>query len=626
MRRLRNFFALTTFIALLGGPAGAGPDAATGWPGLRGPTYDGAARQARLFGTAPRGSLAVGWMKPLGSGYSGVTAEDGRVVTMFAAGDADVAAAFDAATGNELWRYRIADAYKGHDGSHDGPISTPLMAGGRVFGLAPRGELFALDAATGKSIWTKNIVEAHDAVMPFYGFTTSPILVEGVLVVEIGAPEGRTIAGLHPDDGRLLWTAGNDSISFHSPIAATIGDRVLVVAAGRKTFLGLEPATGRALWSYEHNGDESAMGGETIIPVPAGNGRFFLLNKNDSSVMLQVVQTAKDSFEVKELWSKNSMRGTYAIPVYHDGYIYGMTGKIVTCVDAATGETKWKSREPGDGFPTLVGNHLLMITKPGTLHVAEASPAGYSELARLDLFGEHSWSAVAYLDGHIYARSMGHLARIDLTQDASSPKGGPTWVASTRFGRFLEDVGKAADKRAAVDAFLAGQKSLPIVEENGAVHFIYRGEATDVGIVGDMIGFRREDPMTRLEGTDLFHYSTRLEPDAALNYGFIVDYGKPIADPKNPNQGSGLWGEVSWLAMPAWSAPSFLSEAETARQGRLETLDFESTAHEGAKRSAQIYLPAGYDASGDRRFPTLYVHDGKEALERGQMKNALDQL
>ena len=46
---------------------------------------------------------------------------------MFTAGDADVLAAFSVDTGDELWRYRIADAYAGHDGSHDGPISTPLM-------------------------------------------------------------------------------------------------------------------------------------------------------------------------------------------------------------------------------------------------------------------------------------------------------------------------------------------------------------------------------------------------------------------------------------------------------------------------------------------------------------------
>ena len=98
-------------------------------------------------------------------------------------------------------------------------------------------------------------------------------------------------------------------------------------------------------------------------------------------------------------------------PVYHDGYLYGMNNKIFTCVDAATGETVWRSREPGDGFPTLVGDHLVIMTKPGMLRVAKASPEGYDEVTTLELFDEHSWSAPSYAAGHIYARSMGYRLR-----------------------------------------------------------------------------------------------------------------------------------------------------------------------------------------------------------------------
>jgi len=613
-------------MSVLCGVPGTSFGAESGWPGLRGPSHDGAVRNARLFAGGDRAALALGWKRALGSGYSSVAAGDGRVVTMFASGDADVAAAFDAADGSELWRYRIGDAYKGHDGSHDGPISSPWLSGGRVYGLGPNGHLFALDAASGKVIWTKNLTEDLSAQKPHYGFATSPLLVDRVLVVEIGAGQGKAIAGFHPDDGRMLWSVGDDIISYHSPIAATIGGRVQVLAAGNKTLFGLDAASGKVLWSYAHQGDESPTGGETIVPVPAGDNRFLLLNKSDSSSMIRVTQSRGGAYEVSELWSSNSIRGTYVIPVYHDGHVYGMNGHIFTCVDAATGEIKWRSREAGDGFPTLVGGHLVIMTKPGTLGVAEASPTGYHEVARLDLFDEQSWSAVAYADGHLYARSMAHLARVDLVAGAVEPGGSQSWIAATEFGRFLDEAGKASDKVAVIDAFLAKQKSFPIVEDTGAVHFLYRGKATDVGIVGDMIGFRREDPMTQLADTDLFHYSTRLEPDAAITYGFIVDYGKPIADPHNARPGRGLFGEVSWFAMPARRRFGFPDEVEPGRQGRLEPLEWESRVREGKKRTAQVYLPAGYDARAERRYPVIYLHDGKDALDQGGMKNALDHL
>ena len=107
-----------------------------------------------------------------------------------------------------------------------------------------------------------------------------------------------------------------------------------------------------------------------------------------------------------------------------------MNNRIFTCLDAATGELAWRSREPGDGFPTLIGEHLVMITKPGSLHVIDASPDGYNEIARLDLFDEHSWSEVAFADGHLFARSMARLARVDLGVP-STPAGGD----SKAFGR-----------------------------------------------------------------------------------------------------------------------------------------------------------------------------------------------
>ncbi len=132
--------------------------------------------------------------------------------------------------------------------------------------------------------------------------------------------------------------------------------------------------------------------------------------------------------------------------------------------------------------------------------------------------------------------------------------------------------------------------------------------------------------MVHVEGTDLFWYSTRLEPDAAVTYGFIPDYGEPIPDPNNAHKGEGLFGEVSWFAMPAWKAPDFLDEVDGSRRGRLETVEWESQVREGQKRTARVYLPGGYDGAGERRYPVLYVHNGQEALDQGMMKNALDQL
>ena len=602
----------------------AATNATTTWPSFRGPQYSGAVPDAQLF-DGDAGGLEIGWKRDLGSGYSMVAVDSKRLVTAFQAADKDVIAAFDLEHGDEIWRYEIGEAYAGHSGSHDGPIATPLLVEDRVYGLGPRGDLFAVDAGNGKPIWSLNLVEDLEAEAPYYGFSTSPIMAEGVLVVEIGAGEGRSFGGLDPATGELLWATGTDSIRYQSPVIASIGGEQQVIVVGNKTLSAIDPASGELIWTYEHNGDERDMGGNTIVPVPAGDGRILLMNSHPTSVMLQIEKG--EPYAVSELWSAGSIKSSYVQPVYHDGYLYGMNSKIFTCVDAATGETVWRSREAGDGFPTIVGDHVVIMNKPGTLKVAKASSEGYQEVARLEVFEEHSWSAPAFANGSLYLRSMGQLARIDVISGGTDSAEAEAWVAGTAFGAFLADLEAADNKAAVIDAYLGSRESFPIIEPSGAVHFVYRGEANDVGIVGDMIGFRREDPMIPVAGTDLFHYSTRLEPNAAVAYGFKVDFAEePIPDPLNDATSEGLFGEVSWFAMPAWSEPDFVAEAEPSRQGSVEEVEWTSQAKEGETRKAVVYLPAGYSDATDRRYPTLYFFDGGGALEEGEAKNTLDNL
>lgn len=630
--RFSSGFVRLTAIALAVVVAAGAPSALASreWPGLRGPNYDGAVRDAQWI-TGGDASLEVGWKVALGSGYSAVAVADGKVVTMFVDGEHDVMGAFDPSSGEELWRYAFGETYPGHDGSHDGPIATPLIANGHVYGVGPWGHVFAVDGSNGEVKWKTHLVDDHGATKPHYGFSSSPVLVDGVLVLPINGGEGKAIAGFDPATGEVEWTLGDDQIEYQSPIVTTIDGKTRVIATGNTKMFGIDAAEGEIAWSYEHGGSGGAIGTGSVIPVPAGDGRFLVTNKSDASTMLRVKPNADDVVEVEELWSTNVFRGTYVTPVYHDGHVYGITGRVLTCVEAETGEIKWRSREPGDGFPTLVGDKLVIMTKPGSLHVAEASPEGYTEVAKVELFDEHSWSEIAFAGGHVFARSMENLARVDLVGGgaAVAPAAAiamPAVHGSSGFTSFLQEVSAASGdtKGALIDAYLDGRR-FPVIEEPDLVHFVYRGEATDVGIVGDMIGFRREDPMTRLDGTDLFYYSTRIEPNAAMTYGFLPDFGDAVADPLNDRVGRGLFGEVSWFAMPAWSAPDFVDEADASHQGRIETFEWESAVKEGAARKAEVYLPAGYDGS-DARYPVVYFHEGNNALEAGAMKNALDNL
>lgn len=623
------FVLATSLIVLAAAPATFGGD----WPRFRGPDADGSSPETGLFGESTTSGLALAWKQPLGSGYSGVAVAESAVVTMFSDGESSVMIAFDPENGEEIWRYKIGATYAGHDGSADGPISTPLIDGSRVFGLGPHGRLFALELASGRELWASDLVAEREARKPFYGFSTAPLLQEGVLIVQIGGKEAM-VAGFEPDSGKLLWATGTDSVMHQSPIPLGFEGGGHVVVAGNTKLMGIDARTGEVQWEYDHGGG-GPRGVWSLMPVPAGDGRLFLAHQDEASSMVQL-ERRDEVVHVSKLWETRAIKNSYNIPVYHDGYLYAFSTRILTCVDAATGEQVWRSREPGDGFMVFVDGHLVITTKKGGLHVVEATPEGYREVAGLTLFDDLAWTEPSIAGGSVYARSLSELARVDIRKGTTTMVVQETIPAlGSTFPAFLARLVAAsdADKKNKIDAFIASRPEFPIVEDN-VVHFVYRGPGEDLAVAGDMIGARQEKSMSRVEGTDLFHYSMELDVDARANYLFMRDY-ESLTDPLNERKTesavltedmemafAGETTEMSWFAMPDWKAPSFLGEPE--RQGRIEAHELESVSI-GAKHSFDVYLPAGYD-DGDRPYAVAYVHGGAAALERGRMPRALDNL
>lgn len=146
-----------------------------------------------------------------------------------------------------------------------------------------------------------------------------------------------------------------------------------------------------------------------------------------------------------------------------------------------------------------------------------------------------------------------------------------------------------------------------------------------MGFAGDLIGIRREDPMRRVPGTDLFFYEARVEPDARISYQFVRNFEKPGPDPRNAQRVPWFRGEASSLAIGGWREPAHLAMAPEGRRGRLEKVEFASSLRPGTKVTLHVYVPAGYDASSER-YPVAYVLDGDAAREQGLVPRSLDNL
>lgn len=597
---------------------------ASDWQTFRGPNQNGSISDGKFVAPAD-GSLAVAWRSAIGSGYSGIAVSNGRVVTLFSDQDNDVAAAFDAASGKEVWRYKIGPKYKGHDGSQDGPIASPVIHESKVYGIDPYGQLFAVDLNTGKEIWSTHVAEKHGAKIPIYGFTASPVVAGGVLVVELGADSGKAIAGFDLKTGKPQWTAGDDKINYQSPVLIKANGKEVVAAIGDTKLFLLDPASGKILLEYPHGGDAAQI----VVPVPVENDRLLLRVGQEKTDLVRIVSSAAGGkFSVEKVWSEGVFKNSYAIPVYYNGYLYGYNSRILTCVDAANGQTKWRSRTPEDGWLIAVDGNLVVQTKTGSVYVGKASPEGWKEISKIDLFKNLSWSHPVYAAGGVYTRSFGELARLEWRTDKAAASTMPASISNTSstFGKFLADVQTASDKKTIVDKFFSSEKQFPVIEWPDRIHFVYRGEATDMAIGGDMIGALQEVPMQRIDGTDVFYYTTQLEPDAHILYRFFRNYDEQIADPKSDKKTVDRRGSpLSFVSMPGYKEPEFLREAPTNKKGKVENRELTITSKQGASAKFSVYLPANYQSSSDR-FPVVYMYDGTMAQKQGLLVNAFDNL
>jgi outer membrane protein assembly factor BamB len=409
---------LATLLTLATGlrPARAGD-----WPQLWGPAVTGAVDAA-----APGSGVALRelWRRPIGSGFSGITVAGERGYTGESDGTSDHAIAFDVRTGRTLWRAALGETYSGHDGSRDGPIATPALGGGRVFMAGPRGVLVALDAASGRELWRKDLLSDLPVKAPFYGFGASPIVASDRVVLQVGGPEKSGLAAFDAASGALAWSAlvsetKGDSAGYTMAAPATIGGEGQLVVTAHDRVFAVRASDGALAWSHALGEAEEP----TRAPLVLTEDRV-LVSRGTASILVKLTREG-GTWKAVESWRSPRLKGGLSPTVHEAGSLFGFGGQYLLCVDAATGEPRWREKTNA-GSLIRVGRHLVVLgEQSGLLRVAAAEPAGYRELARASAFnaGAQSSTGPSFADGRIFVRNVEEMVAYDLSAAAAADAG-----------------------------------------------------------------------------------------------------------------------------------------------------------------------------------------------------------
>ena len=125
-------------------------------------------------------------------------------------------------TGEELWEVDFPTSFQDLGGYGDGPRSTPVIDGDRVFVLSPEGMLRCLQCVDGKKVWEVDLKADFDCDLINYGVGTTPVVFGDNLLVIAGGklPEGKeaTVVAIDKKTGVFQYGVGKGAASYATPL------------------------------------------------------------------------------------------------------------------------------------------------------------------------------------------------------------------------------------------------------------------------------------------------------------------------------------------------------------------------------------------------------------------------
>jgi len=377
------------------------------WPQYRGPMRDGISAETGLLKSWPEKGPHVVWKKGFGDGFSSIVVSGGRLYTMHADKEAEIAVCLRADTGEEIWKTPLGPRFVEEFG--DGPRSTPVVDGDLVFNLTSYDKLSALKTTDGSKVWEVDLVQTFGGRVPRRGAGSSPMVDGDVVIVEGGGTEGKAIQALDKRTGATKWTSQNGGAGYASPISVTIDGvrQEVFVRTGAPEIISLLP-TGELLWKHPW------VGGAIAMPLFVPPNRIFASQSGDSGSILIEIEAKDGKPASREVWTSREMKNHFNSSVLVGDHIYGFDNATLKCVSAATGEQKWVQRGFGKGSLIGADGLLIVLSDQGLLALAKATPEGYQEKGRFQALTGKTWSAPTLASGRLYLRDQDEIMSLEL--------------------------------------------------------------------------------------------------------------------------------------------------------------------------------------------------------------------
>ena len=243
----------------------------------------------------------------------------------------------------------------------------------------------------------------------------SPLIVDDLVVVSAGGSDNRSLVAYRAVTGDFVWGNGTDGAGYSSPCLVTLAGAAQILIFNSGGVSAHDPVTGTNLWKYHWPGGHPHVSMPIVIP---GDRLLVSSGYGVGSELLQIQKDASGAFSATRIWKSNRLKAKFTDLIYRDGFIYGLDDGIMVCLDASSGEQKWKEGRYGHGQEILVADLLLVTAESGEVILLDPNPQGSRELTRFSALRGKTWNPPALAGQYLLVRNDKQAAcyRLPVTQ------------------------------------------------------------------------------------------------------------------------------------------------------------------------------------------------------------------
>ncbi|MFT5492431.1 MAG: outer membrane protein assembly factor BamB [Limisphaerales bacterium] len=408
---------------------------AENWPQWRGPHHNGSSTERNLPDDFSKTKNVV-WsteMPGLAAATPIIWGDHVFISTTDEKAGTLNAAALDRKTGEILWNHIIAKGVS-QDRKSNYASNSPVTDGQVAIYFYGNGDLVAYDFS-GKKVWDRNIQKDYGDFAFGWTFSTSPILFEGTLYLQVlqrnEPASGRGAVGaesyllaMNPKTGKTKWkhvrpsTAKLESLeAFTTPVPFEHNGRKEIVIVGGDCLTGHDPKTGKELWRWG-NWNPRREPYWRLVPSPGIGGGVVLASAPKGGSIYAVKAGLSGTQNDSALaWTSNPRELTADVctPTFSDGDFFIIADKLrdetLSRVDPKTGKVKWTLTLPDHrklwrASPTVADGKVYCVDHAANVSIVSAKSGKLIREVAMGRDGDNNTrSTIVVSQGQLFIRN-----------------------------------------------------------------------------------------------------------------------------------------------------------------------------------------------------------------------------